>query len=68
MRGLGWVSACAEGEGPAVHASVPRVRDWASASSRGLTAAQGVDDPGTPAKRWWEGNTTVVVHPGGGGG
>ena len=58
---------------PTAGVSFPHRHDWALPRLSGLTAPQTVDDPRTPPRRWWEGNTAVPVcvrraRPGQGGG
>ena len=67
-EGLGWVGSWLTPE------AGPHSRhDWTLPRLSGLTAPQTVDDPRTPPRRWWEGDTAVPVcvcraRPGLGGG
>ena len=46
---------------PTASVSFPHQHDWALPQLSGLTAPQTVDDPRTPPRRWWEGDTAVPV-------
>ena len=46
---------------PTANVSFPHQHDWALPRLSGLTAPQTVDDPRTPPRRWWEGDTAVPV-------
>ena len=62
--GLGWVGL---GHGshrrrvPTASVSFPHQHDWALPRLSGRTAPQTIDDPRTPPRRWWEGDTAVPV-------